>query len=56
MSKLTLAMISLTTILATSSAWAGAITSQPVPEPGIFGIIAAGAAAVILAARLKNKK
>jgi hypothetical protein len=40
------------------SSAASAAVPQPitVPEPGLFGLVAAGAAAVIVAARLRNKK
>jgi hypothetical protein len=56
MSK-TLAAIAFLSVMAVgSTAWA--LVAQPVdvPEPGIFGIVAAGAAAVILATRLRRNK
>lgn len=41
---------------ASSVAWAGIESNITVPEPGLFGLVAAGAAAVIVAARLRHRK
>lgn len=56
MHKILAAMAFFTVTAAGSTAWA--LVAQPVdvPEPGIFGIVATGAAAVILATRLRRRK
>ena len=46
---------SLAGILAAGSAFAGVVQVIDVPEPGFFGIAAAGVVGVILAARLSRK-
>lgn len=44
-------------IMVSGAVWAGpGVAPISVPEPGIFGIVAGGMAAVVLAARLRNKK
>jgi hypothetical protein len=61
MSKLsvsfTSAIVAASSILAAGAAFAGEdVAPFNVPEPGLFGIVAAGMAGVIIAARLRNKK
>jgi hypothetical protein len=61
MSKLTRYFVGasafVTGVMASGAVWAGpGVQPISVPEPGIFGIIAGGMAAVIFAARLRNRK
>ena len=56
MSKISLTIMTLSVICASSAAWAVVAVPIDVPEPGLFGIAAAGVAAVILATRLRKRK
>lgn len=50
------ATVSALTIVVSSVVWAGGGTIPiNVPEPGLFGIVAAGVAAVVVAARMSRK-
>jgi hypothetical protein len=54
MSKVLLAMVSVTAALASGAAFA--IPRIDVPEPGMTGIVAGGMIAVVVAARLRLRK
>lgn len=42
-------------VVVSTAVWAGGIVQVTVPEPGLFGIVAAGVAGVLLAARISRK-
>lgn len=50
------AIVAVSGVMGAGSAWALVAAPIDVPEPGLFGIIATATAAVILAARLRNRK
>jgi hypothetical protein len=57
MNKYVLAtIVSATGVVVAGTAWAGIVPVITVPEPGLFGLVAGGTAAVIIAARLRNRK
>lgn len=50
------ACMSVSAVMASTAVWAGFIPAPvDVPEPGLFGVVAAGVASVLLVARLSRR-